>query len=150
LITGASSGLGITTAAALKRTGAQLYLTTREIFETERVIDDIVTQQSSTTPDSLLRPRSVELHMDLFASVREAAEIVRDQTQTLNAIICNAGVMFVPHKPTKDGFEAHLGVNHLANFLLFQELKPLLISGAAQSKSLSRVVCVSSSGLRFS
>jgi NAD(P)-dependent dehydrogenase (short-subunit alcohol dehydrogenase family) len=150
LITGASSGLGITTAAALYKTGAQLYLTTRDITKMERIIDDIVTEQSLTAPSSFPRPRSVELHMDSFASVREAAKIVKSQAQTLNAIICNAGVMFVPHEPTKDGFEAHLGVNHLAHFLLFQELKQLLILGAAQSKSLSRVVCVSSSGHRFS
>jgi len=150
LVTGASSGLGITTAAALYRTGAQLYLTTRDIPKMERVIDDIVAEQSSTAPNSFPRPRSVEMHMDSFASIREAARTVRSQTQTLNTIICNAGVMFVPHEPTKDGFEAHLGVNHLAHFLLFQELKPLLISGATQSKSLSRVICVSSSGHRFS
>jgi NAD(P)-dependent dehydrogenase (short-subunit alcohol dehydrogenase family) len=150
LITGASSGLGITTAAALYRTGAQLYLTTRDVTKMERVIDDIVAKQSPIAPNSFPRPRSVELHMDSFASVREAAKTVKSQTRTLNAIICNAGVMFVPHEPTKDGFEAHLGINHLAHFLLFQELKQLLISGAAQSDFLSRVVCVSSSGHRFS
>ncbi|KAM0705086.1 hypothetical protein Q7P35_007873 [Cladosporium inversicolor] len=116
----------------------------------ERVIDDIVAEHSPTSPTSFPRPRSVEMHMDSFTSIREAAKIVVSQTQTLNAIICNAGVMFVPHEQTKDSFEAHLGVNHLAHFLLFQELRDLLISGAAQSKSLSRVVCVSSSGHRFS
>lgn len=150
LITGASSGLGVATAAALYRTGAQLYLTSRNIPKMERVIDDIVAEHSPTSRTSFPRPRSVEMHMDSFTSIREAAKIVSSQTQTLNAIICNAGVMFVPHEQTKDGFEAHLGVNHLAHFLLFQELKKLLVSGAAQSKSLSRVVCVSSSGHRFS
>ena len=88
--------------------------------------------------------------MDSFASVREAAKIVKSQTRTLNTIICNAGVMFVPYEPTQDGFEAHLGVNHFSHFLLFQGLKQLLTSGAAQSQSVSRVVCVSSSGHRFS
>lgn len=150
LITGASSGLGITTAAALYRTGAQLYLASRDIPKMERIIDDIVAERSSISPSCFPRPRSVEMHLDSFASIREAAKTVRSQTQTLNAIICNAGVMFVPHEPTKDGFEAHLGINHLAHFLLFQELKQLLILGAAQSKFLSRVVCVSSSGHRFS
>lgn len=58
--------------------------------------------------------------------------------------------MFVPHEPTKDGFETHLGVNHPAHFLLIHELKQIFILGAAQSKSLSRVVCVNSSGHLFS
>ena len=82
LITGASSGLGITTAAALYITGAQLYLTSRDIPKMERVIDSIVAEQSSTAPNSFPRPRSVELHMDSFASVREAAKTVRSQTQS--------------------------------------------------------------------
>lgn len=150
LVTGASSGLGLTTAAALYKTGAQLYLTSRDIPKMERVINDIVAKHSSMSPNSFPRPRSVEMHLYSLASIREATKTVRSQTQTLNAIICNAGVMFVPHEPTKDGLEAHLGVNHLAHFLLFQELKQLLISGAAESKSLLRVVCVSSSGHRFS
>ena len=120
LITGASSGLGVATAAALYKTGAQLYLTSRDIPKMERVIDQIVAEHSQTSPSSFPRPISVEMHMDSFTSIREAAKIVSSQTQTLNAIICNAGVMFVPHEQTKDGFEAHLGVNHLAHFLLFQ------------------------------
>jgi len=150
LITGASSGLGIVTAASLYRTGAQLYLTARDMTKMEQIIDDIVRGYVPAVPTSLPRPRSVELHMDSFASVREAAKVLKSYTQSLNAIICNAGVMFVPYEPTEDGFEAHLGINHLAHFLLFQELKQLLISGAAESKTLSRVVCVSSSGHRFS
>lgn len=74
LITGASSGLGITTAAALYRTGAQLYVTSRDIPKMERDIGDIVAEQSSILPTSFPRPRSVEMHMDSFASVREAAK----------------------------------------------------------------------------
>lgn len=148
LITGASSGIGIATAAALYRTGAQLYLTARDLSKMEQVINDIVAEENS--PTSFPRPRSVEMHLDSFASIHKAASAVRSQTMTLNTIICNAGVMFVPHEPTEDGFEAHLGINHLAHFLLFQELKELLIRGAELSKSPSRVVCVSSSGHRFS
>lgn len=58
--------------------------------------------------------------------------------------------MFVPHETTRDGFEMHIGVNHFAHFLLFQQLKALLAQGAKESKSLSRVIMVSSSGHRFS
>ena len=150
LITGASSGLGIVTAAALYRTGAQLYLTARDVSKMEQIIDGIVAGYNSAAVTSFPRPRSVEMHMDSLTSVRKAAEVVKSHSQTLNTIICNAGVMFVPHEPTEDGFEAHLSINHLAHFLLFQKLKQLLISGAAESQTLSRVVCVSSSGHRFS
>jgi NAD(P)-dependent dehydrogenase (short-subunit alcohol dehydrogenase family) len=90
------------------------------------------------------------MHLGSFSSVREAASIVRSHTHTLSIIICNAGVMFVPRKLTEDGLDSHLGINHLAHFLLFQELKELLVQGARDSGSLSRVICVSSSGHRFS
>lgn len=48
---------------------------------------------------------------------------------------------------TADGFEAQFGTNHLAHFLLFQELKPLLLASTTPAFS-SRVICLSSSGHR--
>jgi NADPH:quinone reductase-like Zn-dependent oxidoreductase len=42
LITGASSGIGIATAKAFYKTGAQLYLTARDVPKMEQIIDDIV------------------------------------------------------------------------------------------------------------
>ncbi len=43
-----------------------------------------------------------------------------------------------------------IGVNHFAHFLLFQELKGLLLSSAKSSGTPSRVVNLSSAGHRFS
>lgn len=48
---------------------------------------------------------------------------------------------------TADGFEAQFGTNHLAHFLLFQELKPLLLASSTPAFN-SRVVCLSSLGHR--
>lgn len=146
LITGASSGIGVATAAALYQTGAQLFLTARDTNKLEQVIDCIVASTSSQSA----RPEAVEMRLESLASVRKGAQLVRSQTHSLNIIICNAGVMFVPQDTTEDGFEMHLGVNHFAHFLLFQELKPLLCQGAKEFGHLSRVVMVSSSGHRFS
>lgn len=146
LITGASSGIGVATAAALYQTGAQLFLTARDTTKLEQVVDSIVADPSSQSP----RPKAVEMRLESLASVRKGAQLVRSQTPSLNIIICNAGLMFVPQEVTEDGFEMHLGVNHFAHFLLFQELKPLLSRGAKTSGHLSRVVMVSSSGHRFS
>ena len=59
-----------------------------------------------------------------------------------------AGVMATPEGTTAEGFETQFGVNHLGPFLLFQLLKPLLLSSSTSQRT-SRVVNVSSNGTRF-
>ncbi|KAM0717136.1 hypothetical protein Q7P37_006988 [Cladosporium fusiforme] len=147
LITGTSSGIGIATAASLYETGARLFLTARDTTKLKQVVDKIVSDSPSS---QVPRPELVEMDLSSFMSIRKAAAHVRSKTSDLNILIGNAGVMFVPFGRTEDGFETHFGVNHLAHFFLFQELKSLLIEGAKAAEQPSRVVLVSSSGHRFS
>jgi NAD(P)-dependent dehydrogenase (short-subunit alcohol dehydrogenase family) len=70
-----------------------------------------------------------------------------DQSQTLNILITNAGVRLVPEGRTRDGFEVHLGTNHLSHFLLFELLKPALLRSSTPEFQ-SRVVAVSSTAHR--
>ncbi|RMZ98186.1 retinol dehydrogenase 13-like, partial [Brachionus plicatilis] len=53
----------------------------------------------------------------------------------LHVLVNNAGVMWCPKSYTKEGFERHLGVNHLGHFYLTN----LLIPKLAES-SPSRVI----------
>jgi len=53
--------------------------------------------------------------------------------------------MACPNSETIDGFERQFGTNHLGHFLLFQLLKPSLLTSASSSFS-SRVISISSSG----
>ncbi|KAB8075573.1 hypothetical protein BDV29DRAFT_171689 [Aspergillus leporis] len=140
LITGCSSGLGIETAKALFRTGATLYLTARDLGKAKTALGDIVES-----------PRVHLLHLDLnsLASVRACAEEFKSKSSTLNILIENAGVMACPEGRTADGFETQLGTNHLAHFLLFYLLKPVLLSSSTPNFH-SRVVAVASSAHRVS
>ena len=80
--------------------------------------------------------------------IREAAKEFKSRSKTLNILVNNAGIMALPTRTlTADGFEAQLGTNHLAHFLLFQEVKSLLLASSTPSFN-SRVVCLSSSGHR--
>ena len=138
LITGCSSGIGIETAKALQTTGAKLFLGVRDTTKGQAALSDI------------LKPGHVELlKMDLNSldSVRTAAEEFKSKSKTLNILINNAGVMATPEGKTVDGFETQFGTNHLSHFLLFQLLKPTLLSSSTSNFN-SRVVCVSSSGHR--
>ena len=87
----------------------------------------------------------LEIDPSSLASVRTAAEEVRAQTQTLNVLVANAGIMACPQAYTADGFESQLATNYLGHFLLFQLLRDRLLRSATPAFA-SRVVNVSSSG----
>ncbi|KAJ5350812.1 hypothetical protein N7541_008539 [Penicillium brevicompactum] len=139
-ITGCSSGLGVQTALALYETGATLYLTARDTGKARAALKDII--------DS---PRVQLSHLDLssLASVRACANEFKAASSTLHILIENAGVMACPEGRTIDGFETQLGVNHLAHFLLFHLLKPVLLASSTP-KFNSRVVILSSVAHQYS
>ncbi|KAF2032537.1 NAD(P)-binding protein [Setomelanomma holmii] len=140
LITGTSSGIGIETARALKATGARLFLTARNLEKGREALRDI------------LEPGKVELlllDLNSLASVHEfAANFLKASNNKLNILINNAGVMATPEGTTADGFETQFGTNHLAHFLLFQLVKPVLLASSTPEFQ-SRVVSVSSLGHRY-
>ncbi len=57
-----------------------------------------------------------ELDLASLSSVRTAAEALRARYPRIDILINNAGVMWQPSARTADGFETHLGVNHLGHF----------------------------------
>ncbi|WP_369194747.1 oxidoreductase [Streptomyces djakartensis] len=126
VVTGANSGIGLTTADALARAGAHVVLAVRD---TDRGRTAATTVRGST------EVRRLDL-ADL-ASVRAFAEAWRDP---LHLLVNNAGVMMLPRQRTKDGFEMQLGTNHLGHFALTNLLLPHLTG---------RVVTVASGAHRW-
>ena len=137
LITGCSSGIGISTARALATTGARLFLTVRNLEKGKTALEDILSD----------KVQLIQMDNTSLASVRKGAEhFLSKSGNKLNILICNAGVMSPPTRMlTNDGFELQFETNHLAHFLLFQLVKDALISSSTP-KFNSRVVVVSSSG----
>ncbi|MGY1743124.1 MULTISPECIES: oxidoreductase [unclassified Blastococcus] len=110
VVTGATSGLGLETARALAAAGAHVVLAVRDPARGEAVAAGL--------------PGSTEVRrLDLadLASVREFASA---WTGPLDLLVNNAGVMWVPAGETVDGFETHLGTNHLGPFALTCLLLP--------------------------
>jgi NAD(P)-dependent dehydrogenase (short-subunit alcohol dehydrogenase family) len=133
VVTGANTGLGFQSALAFARSGAEVVLAVRNESKGAAAVEKII----ADTPSAKLR---IE-HLDLadLASVRSfgAAEAVRGPVDVL---LNNAGVMLVPKREiTADGFEQHMGINHLGHVLLTAELLPALAAAPA-----GRVVSVSS------
>jgi NAD(P)-dependent dehydrogenase (short-subunit alcohol dehydrogenase family) len=143
VITGTSSGIGIETARALSKTGATLFLTARDLKKARDALGDIL-----DSPGAQIT--LVEMDNASLQSVREAASSILTQSNhQVNILINNAGVMAIPSlELSAEGYEMQFAVNHLSHFLLFQLLKPALLSSTFPEMH-SRVVNVSSSGHRL-
>ncbi|KAH6603484.1 hypothetical protein Trco_008259 [Trichoderma cornu-damae] len=140
IITGVSSGLGIETVRALAATGASFYLTARDLAKAKSALGDFFDPS---------RMKLVEMDQTSLKSVRAAAATILADTDKINILVNNAGIMAVPDLQfTEDGHELQFGVNHLAHFLFFQLLRPALLAGATPEFG-SRVVNVSSSAHRI-
>ena len=74
-----------------------------------------------------------------FESVVAGAADVRRQTETLDMLICNAGIMELPELELVNGVERQFAVNHLGHFVLVNQLLPQVIAAPQ-----GRVVMVSS------
>ncbi|KAI1124926.1 NAD(P)-binding protein [Nemania abortiva] len=144
LITGCSpGGLGPEVAKAIHLTGADVFITVRDVAKGNQVAQEILSDG---------KPGKAEvIQMDLASleSIRAGArEFLQKSGNKLNALINNAGVMACPQAKTKDGFELQLGTNHLGHFYLFHLVKNALIASASPSFN-SRVVSLSSAGHRY-
>lgn len=136
LVTGASAGLGRETCRAIATRGAHVVGTVRDLEKARAVNAEIVGEPHLTI-------ELVRLDLASLESVRTCADSLLKSGESLDVIICNAGVMATPPGFTVDGFETQFGVNHLGHFLLVNRLLPLLKSG-------SRVIVLSSMGHRIS
>ncbi|SHM50962.1 oxidoreductase [Cryptosporangium aurantiacum] len=134
VVTGANIGLGFETARLLAAHGATTVLACRTVTTADAAAERI--RATSTAPVS-----TIELDLASLASVRTAAERIRTQHPRLDLLINNAGVGMSPERGTADGFEIHLGTNHLGHFALTGLLLDRLLATPG-----SRVVTVSSLG----
>ena len=136
LITGANSGIDFATARILRRHGADVVLGCRHPGRGQAAADTL----ADDGPGGAVRL----LHLDLgsLASVRKAAAEI---DAPLDLLVCNAGVMLAPVGRTQDGFELHMGINHLGHFALTGLLLDRLLAAPG-----SRVVVVASLGHRVS
>jgi retinol dehydrogenase 12 len=132
LITGANTGIGRSTAAALAKLDAHLVLACRSFEKTKPVIDELVSASGNTKIEFL------KLELDDLNSVSRCAQEFCDQNIPLHVLINNAGLAR-GEGVTKQGFETTFGVNHLGHFLLTLKLKTAL-----EAEGVSRVVTVAS------
>lgn len=140
LVTGANTGLGKETARVLALRGARVTLACRDLGKAEQARQDILLSGEHGVDAEQLDV--LELDLNKLARVREAAAEFNSWQRPLHILVNNAGIMIPMERRTEDGFEAHLGINHLGHFLFTN-----LILGALIAAKHSRVVVVSSGAM---
>jgi NAD(P)-dependent dehydrogenase (short-subunit alcohol dehydrogenase family) len=133
VITGGNAGIGKQTAIDLARRGGKVYIACRDQERAETALKEIKERSGSDNVHYL------QLDLASLDSVREFSKNFHQLEEKLHILVNNAGVMACAKSQTKDGFEMHMGTNHLGHFLLTNLLLDLLKAGAP-----SRVVVVAS------
>jgi NAD(P)-dependent dehydrogenase (short-subunit alcohol dehydrogenase family) len=133
VVTGANSGLGLITARELARHGAHVVLACRNLDRGRAALEEVAAATSGPEPEL------EELDLASLDDVRGFADRFGEKHEGLDLLVNNAGVMASPRRLTKDGFELHLGTNHLGHFALTRLLLPRM-----EGREDARVVTVSS------
>jgi len=115
VITGASSGLGLSCATTLAKTGKYfVILACRNTKKAKKLAKKLMPEDSYAV---------IKLELASLKSVRDFVANLKafKSARPLTHLICNAAV-YKPANPepewTDDGFEMSMGVNHLGHFLL--------------------------------
>jgi NAD(P)-dependent dehydrogenase (short-subunit alcohol dehydrogenase family) len=117
IVTGGASGIGLESARALAKAGAEVVLAVRTPEKGARAVHDIG-GNCRAEPLDLADQSSIEAFAGRHAST------------PLNTLICNAGVMATPCGWTAKGFETQIGTNHFGHALLTMLLQPALAAAA--------------------
>jgi NAD(P)-dependent dehydrogenase (short-subunit alcohol dehydrogenase family) len=137
LVTG-TGGIGLETAVALARAGAEVIVAGRDPAKGEAALARI----RRDAPGAIAAFERVDLAS--LSSVAALGDRLRAERASLDILINNAAVMTPPtRRTTQDGFELQFGTNYLGHFALAAQLLPLLRHGKAP-----RVVSLSSVAAR--
>ncbi len=128
IVTGGNSGVGKATAAALAAAGHSVVIACRNLSKAETAADEMAGDVEVAALD-----------LADLASVRAFA----DSVESVDVLVNNAGVMGLPLSRTADGFESHMGINHLGHFaltcLLGDKVKDRVICVASAMYALARI-----------
>jgi NAD(P)-dependent dehydrogenase (short-subunit alcohol dehydrogenase family) len=131
LISGVTGAIGGATALEIANTGANVVLLARNKSKLEQLKKDIVQKSGNNDIDILVADLSE------IASIKNATKEFKQKYGRLDALVNVAAIYSGKREMTKDNLESMFAVNHVAPFILANELIGLL------KESKGRVVTVS-------
>jgi NAD(P)-dependent dehydrogenase (short-subunit alcohol dehydrogenase family) len=133
VVTGANAGVGWESSVVLAAAGAHVVMATRDPDRAEAARARLRGRHPGASVEV------VALDLASLESVRRAAATITSRHGRVDVLVNNAGVMAVPEGRTVDGFETHLGVNHLGHWVLTSRLTAALLAA-----DRARIVTVTS------
>ncbi len=137
VITGATSGVGLSAAQELARFGGDLVLVARNERKVKQVIQEL---QGSFG----CRAQYVIADFKVLKEVKLACKQIIDEVDRIDILINSAGIHSTRKRYTEDGMESVFCVNYLASFILTHRLIPKM-----KRQASARIIQVSSQGHRF-
>ena len=134
VLTGATAGIGLESALQIAAEGHRLVLVGRSPDRLARAAAEVRAVGAAAVDTVVADYESLD-------SVRAAAKEIRALCPRIDVLVNNAGTVYASRTLTPDGYEATFQVNHLAGFLLTEELKDLLVESAP-----ARIVITASTG----
>lgn len=146
VVTGASAGIGLSTARMLAEQGWHVIGTGRDAGRSAAAEAEIRAAASPDAKVDFVRGDFTEM-----ADVKRVAAQIKTLAPRLDVLINNAGGVRDKLYKTSEGLEATMAANHFAPFVLTRELLSLLKETAAKSApGAVRVIATSSSGHEYS
>ncbi len=135
LITGSTDGVGRFVAERMAAEGWRVLVHGRDRARGDAVVGQILKEGGDA--------RFLAADLSSLAEVRSLAEAVQRDSDSLDALVNNAGIgtSGAKRELSADGFELRFAVNYLSGFLLTRLLLPMLTS-----QKSARIVNVSSAG----
>ncbi len=138
LVTGANRGLGLEITSALAAAGATVVMACRDPARAQAGVDEV----KRRVPKAAVEIMPLDL-ADL-SSVRSFAAGFSSRFPKLDLLCNNASAILVPLQKTRDGFEMHIGTNHLGHFaltgLLLDRLKAAPAARIVNTSSLAHTM----------
>lgn len=125
VVTGANRGLGLEISAALAAAGATVVMACRDAARAEAALAEVRRRAPAAKVEFM------PLDLGKLASVRRFAADFTRRHRRLDILCNNASAILVPQGRTQDGFETHIGTNHLGPFALTGLLVGQLLAAPA-------------------
>jgi len=123
LITGANSGLGLSSAKILALKNATIVMTARSLSKCNEARKELISLHPEISKNLICD----ELDLGSLQSIKDFSERYKKSNRPIHSLMLNGGVMNSELKLTKDGFEETVGVNHVGHFYLTNLLLDVVI-----------------------